>query len=355
MKLLATLSVTAAAASTYKMPSSPLRNAAVPGLTMPAIGLGTGAYGNNSSNCTAWPETWRDGPCAETVVSAVSTWLAMASAGGVSPIRLDQANSYGDTTTVGRAMVASGLPRESVWLLQKVGNSLATGYDDIRAEFQTILSNMSTSYVDTVLIHWPTATAHSSEPACNAGPAYNATFCRLETWRALVDIFHSGAALSIGVSNYNASELEEILVAGFPLPAINQIPLHLYRSSSQAATVNWCQRHGIVVNSYSPLGVPDYHTFPTSTGMAAKALDDPVLAQVAAAHPGFTPAQVTLAWLWALGYPSNPRTLSPQHMDENLSALNGDLVLTEGEVAALSSRPQSTCDVDKWYECAPPL
>lgn len=78
-----------------------------------------------------------------------------------------------------------------------------------------------------------------------------------------------------------------------------------------------------------------------------------MLGAVAAAHPGFSPAQVTIAWLWALGFPTNPRTLSPAHMDENLSALNGQLVLSEGEVAALSSRPQTFCNVDKWYECAP--
>ena len=86
--------------------------------------------------------------------------------------------------------------------------------------------------------------------------------------------------------------------------------------------------------------------------MAPKMLDDPVLLAVAAAHPGFSPAQVVLAWMWALNIPTNPRTLRLDHMDENLSALNGQLVLTEGEMAALSSRPQTTCDIDKWYECA---
>ena len=345
----------AAAAPPYSMPFVALRNAAAPGQTMPAVGLGTGAYGNNAANCSAWPETWRDGPCADTVVAAVSQWLRMAYDGGVASVRLDQANSYGDTTTVGRAMALAGVPRENVWLLQKVGNGNAMGYADISAEFATILQNMSITYTDTVLIHWPTATAKSQEPACNAGPAYNATFCRLESWRALVDIWRSGGSRSIGVSNYNSSELQEIADAGMPLPAINQIPLNLYRSSSQMATIAWCLRHGVVVNAYSPLGVPDYHTYNTSTGMSATMLDDPVLAAVTAAHRGFSPAQVVIAWLWALGFPTNPRTLRADHMDENLSALNGELVLTEGEIAALSSRPQSACDVDKWYECAPSL
>lgn len=279
----------------------------------------------------------------------------MARAGGVDPVRLDQANSYGDTTTVGLAMAQSGVPRSSIWLLQKVGNGYPMGYADIMSQWQVIKANMSITYTDILVVHWPFSTTRSQEPACNAGdPAYNQTFCRLETWRALVDIWRSGDARAIGVSNYNASQLEEIRAAGYPLPALNQIPLNIYRSSSQLETISWCLRHGIVVNAYSPLGVPDYHTYnATGTGMTAKALDDPVLAAIAAAHPPFTPAQVTLAWLWALGVPTNPRTLNPAHMDENLAALNGDLVLSESEVAALSGRPQSLCSVDKWYECAP--
>ena len=343
----------AAAAPPYAMPFVALRNAAAPGQIMPAVGLGTGAYGNNAANCSAWPETWRDGPCADTVVAAVTQWLTMAYSGGVASVRLDQANSYGDTTTVGRAMALAGVPRENIWLLQKVGNGNAMGHADITEEVATILQNMTVTYLDTVLIHWPTATAHSQEPACNAGSSYNATYCRLESWRALVDAFEAGLTRSIGVSNYNASELQEIKDAGMPLPAINQIPLNLYRSSSQLSTIAWCLRNGVVVNAYSPLGVPDYHTYNTSTGMSARMLDDPVLTAIAAAHPGFSPAQVVIAWLWQLGFPTNPRTLRPEHMDENLSALSGQLVLSEGEVAALSSRPQSECAVDKWYECSP--
>ncbi len=114
--------------------------------------------------------------------------------------------------------------------------------------------------MDTVLIHWLTSSAASSDPACT-GPAANATECRLQTWRALVTVFKSGAAKSIGVSNYDAVQLMEIEAAGLPLPAINQIPLHIYRSSSHAETIDYCMRKGIVVNSYSPFGVPDWCVF----------------------------------------------------------------------------------------------
>jgi hypothetical protein len=58
-----------------------------------------------------------------------------------------------------------------------------------------------------------------SQPA-----SYNATTCRLNTWRALVDLFNAGQARAIGVSNYNATHIQEIIDAGLPLPSVNQIP-----------------------------------------------------------------------------------------------------------------------------------
>jgi hypothetical protein len=143
--------------------------------------------------------------------------------------------------------------------------------------------------------------------------------------------FDAGVLRAIGVSNYNATQLEEIAVAGMPLPAVNQIPLHIYRSTSQQDTVQWCEANGVVVNAYSPFGVPDYHSFPGNgyehqayyvlpcflllgalrtsptvcprdgvlcrSGMSPLALEDPVVVSIAKAH-GRTPAAVTAAWLW---------------------------------------------------------
>ena len=108
------------------------------------------------------------------------------------------------------------------------------GYNDTLAQMADVLATQKVTYVDAALIHWPTSTGASTEPSCQSGaPSYNATTCRLQTWRAMLSIWNSGAARSVGVSNYNVSQLQEILDAGLPLPAINQIPIHIYRSSSQ--------------------------------------------------------------------------------------------------------------------------
>jgi hypothetical protein len=95
--------------------------------------------------------------------------------------------------------------------IRETGSGKALGYNDSMAQFNALLAAGGYTYVDAVLVHWPTASAPSVEPSCATGaPTYDAKACRLATWRAYVDIFNSGRALSIGVSNYNSTHLQEI-------------------------------------------------------------------------------------------------------------------------------------------------
>ena len=114
-------------------------------------------------------------------------------------------------------------------------------------------------YVDLLYVHWPscstgdgcTDTGISTDPACQwGGAAYDERNCRLQTWRAMVQIWRAGGARAIGVSNYNVTHLEEIEAAGLPLPAANQIPFSIYHSAMQAATIAHCAAKGILVNGY---------------------------------------------------------------------------------------------------------
>ena len=66
----------------------------------------------------------------------------------------------------------------------------------------------------------------------------------------MLAIFHSGRARSVGVSNYNATHLQEIIDAELPLPSVNQCPFNAYRGASQASTLEFCRRHGITFMAY---------------------------------------------------------------------------------------------------------
>jgi diketogulonate reductase-like aldo/keto reductase len=298
--------------------------------------------------------------CGAWAQQAIGAWIA---AGGR---RLDLANSYqnqADTGVAITAAIASGaVAREELFILSKVGPSQPLGFNDTLAQFATILKELNTPYLDALLVHWPwdsksqgnvtnNATT-STDPLCNHADAhYDEAGCRLSTWRAVVSIFDAGLARSIGVSNYNISHFEEIRAAGLPMPALTQSPFHIYRAATQMDVLAYCARNGITFLGYSPFGVPDYKVYNTSQLPAANELQDPVVLAVAAAHPGATPAQVILAWQWALGVPTNPRSMSPAHMADNLNAYG--LLLNQSEIHALSSRPQDACVFDEnWYECA---
>jgi diketogulonate reductase-like aldo/keto reductase len=205
----------AAAAAAAPVPNVYLgnnRGTAQPGLLMPAIGLGTGGYSdNNATGYGNYPECWSSlTGCGPWVQQAVTSWFA---AGGR---RLDAANSYQNDHDVGAAMAASGLPRSEVFLLSKTGPSHPLGYNDTLAQFEAIKASMGVSYVDCLLIHWPWPSAskgnvtnnstQSTDPACNTAAAtYDEVECRLQTWRAMLHIYNSGGALSIGTSNFNVT------------------------------------------------------------------------------------------------------------------------------------------------------
>lgn len=356
----ASLCLSGAAVHAVGVPTVPLHNAATPGLRMPAVGLGTGGYGSDGSK--RYPECWSvPAGCGKAVTNAVTTWLQVAPPllGDVQA-RLDCATSYQDQGAVGKAMADSTVARKDIFLLSKIGPSQPLGYNDALAQFKTIQDDMGVSYVDLLLIHWPfynpsagnvtTNVTVSTDPACqHKNPKFNGTACRLDTWRALIKIFNDGGAKAIGVSNYNIADLEEIRLAGLPMPALNQCPFHIYRSSTQQELRDYCNQHNITFLGYSPLGVPDWHSFDVTPGMPKTQLVDPVVMSIAKNHPGFTPAQVLLAWEWAVGVPFNPRTMDPGHMAENIKSF--ELTLSEEEVKQLSSRPNPSCAQDGWYEC----
>lgn len=189
--------------------------------------------------------------CGPYTVQATTSWL---NAGG---LRIDAADSYDTQTSVGIAMGASSVPREDIFVLQKTGSWNPMGYQDTLSQFANILQQMNTTYVDLLLNHWPTSTASPTvDPTCDpAKPTYNEKACRLNTWRAYVEIFGNGTSKAIGVANYNSSHLQEIIDAGMPLPAVNQIPIHLYTYAAQKPTIDWCKAHNITVLAYSPFGV----------------------------------------------------------------------------------------------------
>jgi len=345
----------AAAAAAAAVPCVPLSNAADPGTCMPVVGSGSGGYvGNATANpYGSYPECSNDcfdaqcvlpdpvgwSSCGGYVQAAHSTWLQL---GGR---RIDNSASYHNQRSVGIAMKTfmahSGTPRSEIFLTSKVGPYLPLGFNESLAQFANILDVTGAGYVDLLLIHWPTCagacntTALSADPPCTFGaPTYDEAACRISTWKALVTIWKSGGAKAIGVSNYNASQLQEIADAGLPLPAVTQNPFNIGHSTAEMDTLSYCNAHNIIFNGYSPFGVPDHKVFPEYPNTL---LNDPVAVAIAAAH-GRTVSEIMLAWQWSFKIVVNPRSQNAAHMLQNMAWT--DIQLTASEIQQLSTRPQ---------------
>ena len=137
---------------------------------------------------------------------------------------IDTASIYGNERGVGRAIRESGIPRNKIFLTTKVWN------DDQRAKrtlaaFEDSLKRLETDYVDLYLVHWPVKG------------------CYQKTWRVMEEIYQSGRAKAIGVSNFLVPHLEDILRDSQVVPAVNQIEFHPHLV--QPELLSFCQRHNI--------------------------------------------------------------------------------------------------------------
>jgi diketogulonate reductase-like aldo/keto reductase len=206
---------------------------------------------------------------------------------------IDTAALYRNERGTGRAIAASGIAREELFVTTKLWNT-DQGHENALRAFDASLEKLGLDYVDLYLIHWPT-------PARGLYP---------ETWRALEKIHADGRARAIGVSNFPVAQLQHLLDEGGVVPVINQIELHPNLAQGELRAFH--AAHGIVTEAWSPLG--------QGRGL----LNEPALAAVAAKH-GRTPAQVVLRWHLQLGNVVIPKSVTPSRIRENIDVFGFEL------------------------------
>jgi 2,5-diketo-D-gluconate reductase A len=215
---------------------------------------------------------------------------------------IDTAAIYGNEEGVGRAIADSGIPRDELFVTTKLWNDRQT---DAENAFEESLGKLGLDYVDLYLIHWPTPQKD--------------TF--VQAWQSLENIYASGRAKAIGVSNFLVPHLTTLLAETDIVPAVNQIELH--PAHQQPEVTAFSREHGIEIEAWGPLGQGKYPLFET-----------PEVADAAAAH-GKTPAQVVIRWHLQTGNIVFPKSNRRERMAENFDVF--DFELTGDEVQAISS------------------
>ncbi len=240
----------------------------------------------------------------ESVETAIKNALALGYR------HIDTAQIYGNEAGIGRALQASGVPRRELFLTTKVWNS-SQGYEATKQAFAESLSKLQTDYIDLYLIHWPAVNLYADHAAVNR-----------ETWRALEEIYASGQAKAIGVSNFLPHHLDKLLPYAKIMPMVNQIELHPGNPANDV--VEYCQSRGILVEAYSPM-------------MKGRVFQIPELEAIALKHRKTIP-QIVLRWIVDQGIVPLTKSVTPERMKANLDffdfALDND---DRAKIATLAS------------------
>jgi diketogulonate reductase-like aldo/keto reductase len=225
---------------------------------------------------------------------------------------IDTAQAYGNEESVGQGLRESGVPREQVFITTK----FFPRHRDPVAEAERSLRRLGVDQVDLYIIHWP-----------QGGPTW--------AWPGMEQARERGYARSIGVSNFDVGELEQVIGAATSPPVVNQAQFGPF--AYRRALLEACERHAVVLEAYSTLG----------TG---RHLSDPTVVQIAKRH-GRTPAQVLLRWCVQREIPVIPKSTHRDRIEQNGEIF--DFSLSVEDLAELDALDRTggtaTAQERKWW------
>lgn len=218
---------------------------------------------------------------------------------------IDTAHAYNDEAGVGRAVKASGIPREEIWITSKLWPTEYGEGKTLKA-IDEMLERMQLDYIDLLYVHQP------------VGDFVGA-------WRDMEKAVAMGKVRALGISNFDASDevFNKIMTESRVKPAVLQIECHPY--AQRLAMREKVKPYGIHITCWFPLGGA------MSNGALLK---DPTIMKIAESH-GKTAAQVILRWHIQEGFSAIPGATNPDYIEENIRIF--DFELTDGEMAQMRS------------------
>jgi 2,5-diketo-D-gluconate reductase B len=214
---------------------------------------------------------------------------------------IDTAEMYANEAEIGRAVKASGVPREQIFITTKLWNTHLAARD-VGPTLDASLTRLATDYVDLLLIHWPTEDVPLKE-----------------TLPAMIEAKAAGKAKAIGVSNFTVPMMREAIeTIGAPI-VCNQLEYHALLD--QRPALDYARKHKIAVTAYCPLA-------------RGGLVDNPTLKRIGAGY-GKSAAQVALRWLVQQpGVAAIPKASRPENLAANFQVF--DFALTSGEMDEIS-------------------
>lgn len=271
----------------FAVPTRPLNT----GWEIPLLGLGT------------WPLS--DDRAADAVRTGLELGYRL----------IDTAAAYGNEAGVGRGISDSDVPRSDVVVTTKLRGA-DHGYEQTKAALHGSLERLGLDYVDIYLIHWPLPQQDKF----------------VESYRAMLAMRGEGLIRSVGVSNFTKAHIERLDRETGVLPAVNQIQLS--PAMPRTAMHTYLEKHGIVTQSYSPLG-------------RTEGVHKASVVRELAARLGRTPEQVILRWHVQQELVAIPKSADRERQRANLQVFDFELTPEDlSRLRALDRGERSGVDPD---------
>ncbi len=214
---------------------------------------------------------------------------------------LDTAAAYGNEAAVGRAIAISGIPREELFITTKLWVQ-DDGKTQTPSAFARSMQNLGLEYLDLYLIHQP------------FGDYYG-------EWRAMQELYRESHVRAIGVCNFAADRLVDLVIHNEIVPTVNQIETHPFKQNVQYQQL--LREEGVQLESWGPFAEGRNNLFTEAT-----------LSNIGE-HHGKSVAQVVLRWMIQRGIVAIPKIVRPERMAQNIDVF--DFRLSEEEMVRVAS------------------
>lgn len=220
---------------------------------------------------------------------------------------IDTASVYKNEEFIGQALKKTKVKREDLFITSKLAGN-KKGYDVTIEEFNQSLKRLKLDYLDLYLIHAPRPWGDVSE--------IDYTPQNIESWKAMIDLYHQGKIKAIGVSNFSKEDIQALVLATNFVPHVNQIKVHIGHNNSEIK--NYCQENNILVEAYCPLASGAIFS---QTGLLAMAKKYNV-----------SLAQLALRWCLDINTLPLPKSVTEKRIYENIEL---DFTLSENDIEIL--------------------
>ena len=214
---------------------------------------------------------------------------------------IDTAAGYGNEIGVGRAIAASGIPRDELFITTKLWVQDA-GEENTRRAFESSMAKLGLEQLDLYLIHQPFGDYYSE-------------------WRAMQELYAAGRIRAIGVSNFMPDRLVDLIINNDVAPMVNQVETNPFHQRVEEQ--EFMAGRGVAIESWAPFAEGRGELFTNE-----------VLARIGSAH-GKSVGQVVLRWLIQRGVIVIPKTVRPERMAENFDIF--DFSLSEADMAQIAA------------------